>query len=253
MSKSQRLRGHLVDLATRDLDPHRKLPTERELAEEFQASRLTVRRVLDRLESDGLVYRVQGAGTFVSEPRISKSIELTSFTEDMRARRLRPGSVVVRAALVGAGAAVGYALRLSPAEEVVHVERVRTADGVPMCLEHAYLPARLVPGLLERDLSGSLYEVLARDYHLRPVRAEQAIRATVVDAEAASRLGVPTFSPAFLVQRTGFDSRGRPIERAESLYRGDRYTYELTLYRDRSSSRMPDDRNAGGRAPDGKE
>ncbi len=89
-SKSERLRQHLVEVIGRGLEPHSRLPTERDLATEFDVSRLTVRRALDRLEHDGLVYRVQGAGTFVAAPRIAKSVELTSFSEDMRARGLEP-------------------------------------------------------------------------------------------------------------------------------------------------------------------
>mgnify|MGYP001230769354 CR=1 FL=1 len=229
--KSERLRAYLLGLVNGGLDPHVKLPTERELAEQFGVSRLTVRRVLDRLERDGLVYRVQGAGTFVHPPRISKSVELTSFSEDMRERGLRPGSKLVRAEIEAAGPVIGYALGLSPSTEVLHLERIRTADDEPMCLEHSYLPNNLVPGLADLDLTGSLYELLEARYNLRLERAEQTIKATVVDVAAANMLGVPPFSPAFLVQRIGYDNRGRPIERAESLYRGDRYWYELTIYR----------------------
>jgi GntR family transcriptional regulator len=229
--KSEQLRSHLVELVQSGLDPHVKLPTERELAEQFGVSRLTVRRVLDRLERDRLVYRVQGAGTFVNSPQISKSVELTSFSEDMRERGLRPGSKLVRAEIEAAGPAIGYALGLSPSAEVLHLERVRTADDEPMCLEHSYLPRDLVPGLAELEITGSLYELLEARYNLRMERAEQTISATVVDVATANLLGVPPFSPAFRVDRTGYDNRGRPIERAESLYRGDRYWYELTIYR----------------------
>ncbi|SEL06520.1 GntR family transcriptional regulator [Nonomuraea pusilla] len=227
--KSARLREHLLALLRDGLAPHDRLPPERSLAEEFGLSRLTVRRVLDELEQEGLVYRVRGSGTFAGEPRIAKSVELTSFTEDMRARGLRPGSSPVTRELVPAGADVGYALRLSPSEEVLRLTRVRTADGEPMCLERTHLPAALVPGGL--DLDGSLYEELARRYDIVPRRAEQTINATVLGPDDAEALQVAAFSPAFLVRRTAYDDRGRPVERAESLYRGDRYAYHLTIYR----------------------
>src|ERR1700748_644412 len=91
VTKSELLRRHLLELIDESLSPHDKLPTERDLADEFSLSRLTVRQVLARLAAEGWVYREQGSGTFVSEPRIAKSLELTSFSEDMRARGLRPG------------------------------------------------------------------------------------------------------------------------------------------------------------------
>ncbi|WP_219508259.1 GntR family transcriptional regulator [Nonomuraea ceibae] len=229
--KSARLRRHLLSLLGDELAPHDRLPTERSLAEEFGASRLTVRLVLDQLEREGRVYRVQGSGTFASEPRIAKSVELTSFSEDMRARGLRPGSLAVTEERIPAGAEVGYALGISPSAEVLHVRRVRTADGEPICLEHSYLPSALVPGTLGEALRGSLYEELA-GHGLAPRRAEQTIRATVLDPADARELRVAAFSPAFLVQRTAYDARGRAVERALSLYRADRYSYELTIYRD---------------------
>ncbi|MEU8244940.1 GntR family transcriptional regulator [Nonomuraea sp. NPDC048916] len=232
-AKSAQLRRHLRALVTERLSPHDRLPTERALSDEFALSRLTVRRVLDQLELEGLVYRVQGSGTFVSEPRTAKPVELTSFSEDMRSRGLRPGARSVSSERVQAGAEIGQALRISPSAEVLRIRRVRTADDEPICLEDCYLPADLVPGAL--DLDGSLYEELALRHGVVPRRAEQTIRATVLGPADAEALQVPVFSPAFLVRRTGYDARGRAVERAESLYRGDRYAYDLVIYRDAPS------------------
>lgn len=231
VTKADQVRQHLMAFIDNGLAPHDKLPTERELAEELEISRLTVRRALDQLEHEGVVYRVQGAGTFVSQKNITKSFELTSFSEDMRARGLTPDSRLVRAETVPAGARIGYPLGLSPAENVTHLERVRLADAAPMCLENCYLPQDLVPGLTERIGHRSLYEVLTKEYGLHIERADQTIHATVLEPQPAEFLDVPAFSPAFLVVRTIYDNRGRAIEHAESLYRGDRYSYELSVQR----------------------
>ncbi|MFV2088321.1 GntR family transcriptional regulator [Micromonospora sp. LOL_021] len=230
-TKHELLRSHLQTLIERDLAPDERLPTERDLAQEFGVSRMTVRQALERLENERLVYRVRGAGTFVARPAITKSIELTSFSDDMRRRGLAPGSHLRTAESIPAGASVGFALGLSPADEVVHLERVRTADGVPMCIEHTYLAAALVPKLLERPFDNSLYDLLRDHYHLRLVRAEQSIRATVLDEATAALLQVPAFSPALLVERTAYDQRNRPVERAMSTYRGDRYAFEIEVVR----------------------
>jgi GntR family transcriptional regulator len=230
-AKFELVKQHLVAVIDSGLAPHDKLPTERELADEFDISRLTVRRALDQLENDSVLYRVQGAGTFVSERRIAKSFELTSFTEDMKSRGLRPGSLSISVETIPAGPRIGYALKLSPAEPVVHIHRVRTADDAPMCFENSYLPDALVPGLAEQLGSDSLYEVLDLQFSLRVDRADQVINATVLEPGTAALLEAPPFSPAFLVTRTGFDRRGRAIEFAETLYRGDRYSYELSVLR----------------------
>ncbi|MBX3195339.1 MAG: GntR family transcriptional regulator [Schumannella sp.] len=231
ITKADVVRRHLEAIIDGGLAPHEKLPTERELADEFDISRLTVRRALDQLENDGVVYRVQGAGTFVSEKSITKSFELTSFSEDMRARGLVPGSHSVRVEVIAAGARIGYALGLSPAEQVVHIRRVRTADDSPMCVEDSYLPESLVPSLVERLGNESLYRVLDEQFSLRIERADQVIMVTVLEPALATELQVPAFSPAFLVTRTSFDERGRAVEFAESLYRGDRYSYEMSVDR----------------------
>ena len=230
-NKAEQVRRHVLQLVDAQLRPHDKLPTERELAGELAVSRLTIRRVLDNLERERRVYRVQGAGTFVREPHVAKSLELTSFSEDMRQRGMAPGSVLRSADVRAAGARIGQELTLSPGDPVVHIARVRTADGEPICLEHSYIPAALAPGLLQMDLEGSLYELLNTHFRLELEHATQTINATVVDEEDAQLLTVPPFSAAFRVERTGFDARGNPIERAESLYRADRYRYEVTLYR----------------------
>jgi GntR family transcriptional regulator len=229
--KHRRLKDHLLQLIDRDLRAHERLPTERDLASQFEVSRMTVRRALEQLESEGRVYRIQGAGTFVTEPGIAKTIELTSFSEDMRRRGLRPGSTLLVAELTAAGGEIGYALGLSPAEHVYHLERVRTADGVPMCVENVYLPAGLVPGLLDRPMTGSLYEVIESRFRIQPDRAEQIVRATVLAEREAGLLGVPAFSAALHVERTAYDARGRAVEQAVSTYRSDRYSYHLTVRR----------------------
>lgn len=229
--KNEAVKEFLVRQIESALGPHDRLPTERELAERFGISRMTVRRALDRLELEGRVYRVQGAGTFVAPTSVTKTFALTSFTEDMRNRGMEPDSVIIKSGLVPAGARVGHHLGISPGEEVVRLERLRTADGVPMCLERVYLPAHLVPGILQEDLERSLYELLDTRYRIRVEEAEQSVRSTVLQPREARLLEVPALSPALLVERTTFDRRDRRVERATSIYRGDRYSYQLRVRR----------------------
>ncbi|MFT8593794.1 MAG: GntR family transcriptional regulator [Bifidobacterium sp.] len=231
LTKSEVIRKHVLSLIDEGLGPQDKLPTERELAEELSTSRMTVRQVLKRLEFEGLVYSKQGAGTFVRDQRISKSLELSSFSEDMRLRRLRPGSRSIQEDRSPAGAEIGFALTISPRDEVTHFHRIRTADDIPICVEDSYIPSKLVPGIAEDALAGSLYEILERRFSLRLDHAEQTIRATVLDSEQARQLDSAEFSPAFEVTRITFDVSGRRVEYARSIYRGDRYSYSFTVYR----------------------
>lgn len=226
---SHRVRDHVLALINGGLAPHAKLPTERELADELDVSRVTVRRVLGSLAAENVIYRIQGSGTFVRPRRIAKAMELTSFSEDMRSRGLVPGSLGVEIGERAADAELAAVLELTPGTPVVSVHRVRTADGERMCLERSEIPASLVPGLTADDLKTSLYDVLRQRYGMTIDRAETSVTATVADPDDAAQLGIPPYSAVFRVSRIAVDDRGRPVEHAVSLYRGDRYSYVFTV------------------------
>lgn len=229
--KHERVRRALLS-DIRKRAPHAMLPTERELAAQYRVSRATVRQALDWLRDGGVVYRVQGAGTFVAGPTISKTLSLTSFSEDMTDRGLAPSSRLLAADEVPAGPGVGEDLGIDPEEHVVRLARVRLADGEPICLETVHLPSVNVPGMLTHDLTGSLYELLDGKYQLHIVRAEQVVRAIVLDHSEAALLGTPAGSPALRVRRIGLDDRDRPLECTTTVYRGDRYDMRFAVRRE---------------------
>lgn len=229
-AKHEQVRNRLIEVIEL-LHSGDRLPPERELAARFGVSRMTLRQAISSLATAGYVVRVQGDGTFVADPTISKSSELTGFSEDMAARGFRPSSRLLKISHVSAGAALGQELVISPEEMVFHLERVRMADGIPMCLETIDLPARLTPGLDQLPLEQSLYEILRGVYGIELYEADQVILPTVVDQDQADLLRVPVHSPALIVKRIGYDKKRRPIERAMSIYRGDRYDIRMTVRR----------------------
>jgi GntR family transcriptional regulator len=230
MTKHLQVREQLLAQIT-TMRPNDLLPKERELAETFQVSRNTVRQALQSLTEDGLIYSVRGQGTFVSDGRISKGLGLTSFTEDMRARNLEPATRLITAMQRPAPEDIARTLELQPGESVYYLERLRLADGFPMCFERIHLPTSLFPKLLDHDLDRSLYQLLATRYRATVTTAEQHITATSLQKGHADLLGVPAESPAMLVSRRGIDNRGRIVEYGQSLYRADRYGFDLTIRR----------------------
>jgi GntR family transcriptional regulator len=214
------------------LDPGAVLPSERLLARRYGVARATVTQAIDGLVSRGLVYRVHGSGTFVAEPKFRQPLTLTSFTEDMRARGMTPGSVVRSQAIVPASEVVARHLALIPGTPVVHLERVRTADGEPMALERTHLPAQRLPGLEEADLTdASLYELLERTWGVQVAEADQWASVVRLGEEEAALLHVSAAQPALLFQRVTRDPAGTPVEYVRSLYRGDRYEVHTRLER----------------------
>jgi GntR family transcriptional regulator len=214
------------------LDPGAVLPSERLLAQRYGVARATVTQAIDGLVSRGLVYRVHGSGTFVAEPKFRQPLTLTSFTEDMRARGMTPGSLVRSQAIVPASEVVARHLALVPGTLVVHLERVRTADGEPMALERTHLPAQRLPGLEDADLTdASLYELLERKWGVRVAEADQWASVVRLGEEEAALLHVSASQPALLFQRVTRDPAGTPVEYVRSLYRGDRYEVHTRLER----------------------
>ncbi|GGK90206.1 transcriptional regulator [Salinibacterium xinjiangense] len=229
-AKHEQVRSRLIEVIM-TMKTGDRLSPERELAAQFGVSRMTLRQAISSLATSGYVSRLQGAGTFVADRTISKNTELTGFSEDMSARGFSASSRLLKVSHRPAGAALGHELVLSPADMVYHIERVRMADGIPMCLESIDIPAHLAPGLDQQPLDQSLYEILATTYGIKLFEADQVITPTVVDQEQAGLLHVPVHSPALIVKRLAYDKKRRPIERAESIYRGDRYDIRLTVKR----------------------
>jgi GntR family transcriptional regulator len=208
------------------LGPEDALPAERDLASDFNVSRITVRKALDGLVTEGLLVRRQGSGNFVST-RVQKNFaKLTSFSEDMRARGRTPHSVWLKRAEGTVNPEEALALRLSPGTPVLRFNRIRFADDAPMALEYATVVATALPSLDAVD--ASLYEALEKSGH-RPVRALQRLRAVLLTEDQAELLKAKPGDPGLLVERLGSLRDGRAIEFSQSFYRGDIYDFVAEL------------------------
>jgi GntR family transcriptional regulator len=229
VTKQAETRDLVLDLVER-LSVGDAIPSERQLSADFGVSRLTVRAALDDLVREGYLVRRHGSGTFVSEPKIAQELTMTSFTDDMRSRGLRPASETLELRTVTAGARLGRLLHVSPSEPVLVAKRLRLADGESMAIETVHIQASHVPGLTAEDLAErSLYEILSDRYGIVVVGGEQTIEPTVTDEDESEALGVPLHSPAFRFERVTHSQQGHIVEFVESIYRGDRYRLITTL------------------------
>src|ERR671936_2528796 len=133
MTKQSEARERVLDLIER-LGVGEAIPSERQLGVDLGMSRLTVRAALDELVREGFLVRRRGSGTFVSEPKIAQELTMTSFTEDMRQRGMKPSSRTVELRVAHAGASLGRTLKVSPSERIVVATRLRLADGETMAI-----------------------------------------------------------------------------------------------------------------------
>jgi GntR family transcriptional regulator len=208
------------------LDADDALPPERELAADFDVSRITVRKAIDGLVNEGLLVRRQGSGTFV-RGRVEKNFSmLTSFSEDMRARGRNPRSQWLRRSTGTVTPEEALSLRLSPGTPVYRFNRLRFADDAPMAVEYATIAAACLPSF--DAVEDSLYQALERHGN-RPVRALQRLRAVLLTKEQAELLCAEPGDAGLLVERLGFLQDGRAVEFSQSYYRGDTYDFVAEL------------------------
>ncbi len=215
-----------------ELPPGARVPSERELAAGVGVSRATARAALAGLAQRGLVERGTGRrGTCVTRPRLQYDLrDFAGFTEMARRHGLAAQARTLVAETVPATPVVGEALDLAPGTPVHRIERLRSTGGEPMALEQTWIPAALYPGLLEHDLSGSLYAVMDGVYGRAPVSATERLEACNATAEQAGTLGVAPGAALMLVVRIARTQNGAPVEFARDHHRGDRarFVAELT-------------------------
>lgn len=210
---------------------HQRLPSERELSARFGVSRMTARQALLEMARNGAIYTRAGKGTFVAEPKIDQQLQaLTGFSHEVRARGGRPTSRVLEARITLPSPDVALHLRLpSGSDEVICLSRLRLADGLPLAIETAYLPAALCPGLLTHDFAvESLYAVLESDYGLRLTQAEQTIEAALAGPREQELLQLMPPAPVLRMQRLTW-AGATLVEYVVSAYRGDRYKFRSVL------------------------
>ena len=235
--KYYRLKRHLTEL-TRTLAPGSAVPTERSLAAQFETSRTTVRQALSELVVEGRLERVQGRGTFVAQPKVAQHLELTSYTQDMRAQGLEPASRLISLDELRADPELAGRLEIPLRARVLHLVRLRLVDGEPMAIERTYLAAGRFPRLRQHlQRTGSLYAALEVGYGVRLGEAEETIETGLASPQEAALLGVEVGLALLLLSRHSFDLDGRPVEWGRSVYRGDRY--KLVAHLTRGTHRRP--------------
>lgn len=221
----------LEEIRSGQYHPHDRLPSERQLSQRFDVSRMTVRQALLDMAREGAIYARLGKGTFVAAPKFDQQLRtLTSFSQDVHSRGGKPTSQVLEARQMAASAEVAAALRLAHGAPVLVLSRLRLSNGVPLAIETANLPYELCPDLLQHDFATeSLYEVLRADYGIEPAQAEQVIEAALATPRDAELLQLTPPAAVLNMQRLTRDSHGHPIEYVHSTYRSDRYKFRSLL------------------------
>jgi GntR family transcriptional regulator len=218
-----------------------RLPSERALSEQCGVSRVTLRRALQQLEEDGVVASSRGSGWYVTAEVLGEPPNaLLSFTEMARTRGLGPSAHILDQRVRPATLDESEALGIAPGAELLHLERLRLLNDVPIAFDHSLIPVEIAPSLPEYDFTVvSLYTTLELEYAVVPSRADYAVEAVAADERAAGLLDVAVGAPTLVTTQTTYESHDRPFELSTMTYRGDRYRFRASLWRHSGARGIP--------------
>lgn len=226
------LRAHINEGG---IDPGEALPSERDLSELTGMSRVTIRKGIDKLIEEGLLFRRQGSGTYVAKRIEAASSTLSSFTDDAQMRGEQAGTIWIMKTYAAPTDEEAGMLEIAPGAEVARLARVRLSGREPLAIEHAVIPRQYLPDL--EQIGDSLYSSLEQ-LGFPPMTGTQRIRASLATPTEAGILSVRENSEILRIERLTRLADGTPVEFTRSAYRGDRYDFISDLHvRDQSGSR----------------
>lgn len=208
-----------------------KLPSESKLAGLFRVNRNTVRQAISDLVAKGLVLKRNGVGSFVLaravQPVKYTLQNISSFTDDMLRMGVTPRTRLIRKSVTEAPSDVAEKLMLGKERLVILTERLRLGNRIPLVIERSYLPHKEYKGILKMRLTGSLYHLLTKKFHVRLNRSIQTFRAILLTGKDARMLGVAPRAPGIFLESVIYDSKNIPVEVLHAFHRGDKYVFEV--------------------------
>ena len=213
-----------------------RIPNEFELAESYKVGRVTVRRAIEELVQQGYLTKRQGKGTFVNAPKLKRKIrqkdDVQSFSDACRVNGMEPGACVISRKILPADSTEAQFFGVPVGTDLICVERVRTADGVPVMLEnnafvladHPYLQT-----LADKDLTdNSIFALVAEHSGRSPLKSDPCtVEIALADAQAAPLLEVPVGEPLFYMEAYFTDADGRPLLLGRQKIVGSRYVFDI--------------------------
>lgn len=233
-SQNKALYFQMVDLLKNRIDgemkPHDKLPSERELTTTYGVSRTTVRLALAELENEGYIYRQHGKGTFVSDLS-EKANDLAgaySFTEQMQKLGRTPTTKILEFQRIEADKKLAQHLQLSLGDRVIHLRRLRSADGEPLMVEDTYLPSKTFLSLTEEMLAQQpLYDLFTEVFRQTIRVADEEFFASIATENDGRLLHIPEGAPVLNFVRSSYNTKNEIIEYTVSVARADQFHYKI--------------------------
>jgi len=215
-----------------DYIAHERLPSESELMKVFGVSRITVRQALRDLHNDGMVFSVQGKGTFVSKPKAVQDVQrLQGFGEAMAPQGYETSARVISVSETRASQEVAEALNISRNKKIIELKRVRFLNREPISVDHSFFPYEIGQKLQGRDLTQDIFPLLENEFGILLEHADLQIEATTANEEQAGYLNIDGSVPVLKIRRLVFSQSGDPVDFEYLFYRGDAFQYQLRVDR----------------------
>lgn len=205
-----------------------RIPSERDLAKTFNVSRMTLRQAIQTLVDEGILERKVGSGTFVSSRKVQERMTgIESFTETMQSQGRKPTSNTVSYHVKPASISETEQLQLEDETLVLRMERVRYADGVPICFEVATIPYHLIESLGKKEITSSLYKTLEEKKDIHVGKAEQTISAMLASERIAEFLDIKRGEAILQLKQITYSRNGIPFEYVRTQYVAERFEFYL--------------------------
>ncbi len=208
-----------------------KLPSESKLSELFQVNRNTVRQAISDLVTKGLVQKKNGVGSFVlgrALTPVKYTLQhISSFTDDMIRMGIVPQTRLIHQSVIEAPPDVAEKLMQGKEKRVILTERLRLGNRIPLVIERSYLPYQEYKGILKMRLTGSLYHLLTKKFHVELHRSIQTFRAITLSGKDSKLLGLPPRASGIFLESIIYDLKNIPVEVLHAFHRGDKYIFEV--------------------------
>ncbi|ARK29775.1 GntR family transcriptional regulator [Halalkalibacter krulwichiae] len=208
-----------------------KIPSERDLMERFSVSRTTIREAITALVNEGVLKKVHGKGTFISEqsPVQEWLSSLNSFTETVKNMGMEPGTKLLKCGIVSNQS---HIIDMLETDEIYRIERLRFSDSIPTAIERHHYNKEIGLALAKYDLNReTIYDLIEKNLGVELNEAEQFISCKEVSDEDAHLLEVKTGSSILYVERLITNANGEPVEYYTSVFRPDMYAFRIKTKR----------------------
>ncbi|KAF1295767.1 GntR family transcriptional regulator [Enterococcus sp. JM4C] len=205
-----------------------RLPSERELSVKFGVSRMTLRQAIQTLSDEGILERKIGSGTYVAREKVQEKMSgTTSFTEIMESQNRVPSSKTVSYFVTSPSSSEMDKLNLAKTDSILRMERIRYADGVPICFEVASIPNKLVEEFSKAEITDSFYRTLETKGAKKVGRANQTVSAMLASERISEYLEIKRGDAILRLRQVSYFEDGEPFEYVRTQYVGNRFEFYL--------------------------